>query len=286
MKSKTRIITSIVAISLSLALLSGCSRIIHRFLKEPIKTYTYTDDYPSLYADELRQIFGDYSISERRDCNIPGETCSCGYHQDEINYYEWTITYTDCCGQTLECILKNSRPLYAQQIGWLEDQLETHIYTQYVDEYYGNELNEEASYCFCFLGDFCNSISSSDDRDQYRFDTTRAYRESIEQEEVTIPLYSTSYSELVSGYPMIFSIHLVMGPDTTMTANEFVSISYDMADVLAEDIGDDLNMQVRTCDREHRGMDGFSILRGEYCEEYISNSLESTVFESYVGEYW
>lgn len=81
-------------------------------------------------------------------------------------------------------------------------------------------------------------------------------------------------------------IHLVMGPDTTMTANEFVSISYDMADVLAEDIGDDLNMQVRTCDREHRGMDGFSILRGEYCEEYISNSLESTVFESYVGEYW
>ena len=105
MRSKTRIITSIVAISLSLALLSGCSRIIHSFLKEPIKTYTYTDDYPSLYAD-----------------------------------------------------------------------------------------------------------------------------------------------------------------------------------VLAEDIGDDLNMQVRTCDREHRGMDGFSILRGEYCEENIS--LERTVFESYVGEYW
>ena len=64
----------------------------------------------------------------------------------------------------------------------------------------------------------------------------------------------------------------------------FVSISYDMADVLAEDIGDDFNMQVMTCDREHRGMDGFIILLGEYCEEYIS--LERTVFESYVGEYW
>lgn len=283
---RTRIITSIVAISLCLVLLSGCSEIVHSFHESPIKTYTYTDDYPALYSDELRQIFGDYSISERRDCNIPGETCSCGYHQDEINYYEWTITYTDCCGQSMECILKNSSPLYAQQIGWLEDQLETHFYTQYVDVYYGDELRENASYCFCFLGSFCNTVSSADDRDQYRFDTTRAYRESIEREEVTIPLYSMSYSELVSRYPMVFSISLVMDPDTTMSEDEFDSISYDMAAVLAEDIGDDLNMSVSTCDREHRSMNGFCILRGEICEHIGSEGLDRSVFESYVGEYW
>lgn len=69
---RTRIITSIVAISLCLVLLSGCSEIVHSFHESPIKTYTYTDDYPALYSDELRQIFGDYSISERRDCSIPG----------------------------------------------------------------------------------------------------------------------------------------------------------------------------------------------------------------------
>lgn len=283
---KTRIFTSIVAVSLCLVLLSGCSGIMNIFPGNHIKTYTYTEDYPVLYADELRQIFGDYSISERKDCHIPGETCSCGYHQDEINYYEWTITYTDCCGQTMKCILKNTGSLFVQQIGWLEDQLETHFYTQYVDRYYCDEIRENASYCFCFLGRFCNCISSTDDRDQYRFDTTRAYRESIEREEVTIPLYSMSYPELVSRYPMVFSIHLVMNPDTTMSEDEFNAVSYDMAAVLAEDIGNDLNMSVMTCDRERRSMNGFSILRGEIVEDIGSDGLNRKVFESYVGKYW
>lgn len=138
--------------------------------------------------------------------------------------------------------------------------LQIAYHTQYVDVYYGDELRENASYCFCFLGSFCNTVSSADDRDQYRFDTTRAYRESIEREEITIPLYSMSYSELVSRYPMVFSISLVMDPDTTMSEDEFDSISYDMAAVLAEDIGDDLNMSVSTCDREHRSMNGLDLI--------------------------
>ena len=259
---------------------------MHFFSGDSIKTYTYTEDYSVLYSDELSQIFGDYSISDRKDCNIPGETCSCGYHQDEINYYEWTITYTDCCGQKMECILNNRGSLYVQQIGWLEDQLETHFYTQYVYEYYGDALRENASYCFCFLGDFCNSVSSEDDRDQYRFDTTRAYRESIEKEKVTIPLYSISYSELVSNYPMVFSIHLVMDPDTTMREEEFDSISYHMAAALIKDIGNDLNMSVATCDKERCSMNCFSVLRGVICVDVGPEGLDRKVFESYVGEYW
>ena len=277
---RTRIFTSTVAISLCLVLLSGCFGVAHSH----IRTYTYTEDYPALYSDELRQIFGDYSISERRDRNIPGETCGCGYHQDEINYYEWTITYTDCCGQTMECILKNSSPIYAQQIGWLDDQLETHFYTQYVEVYYGDEIRQRVSYCFCSIGNFCNNDFSS--TAQYRSDTTTAYRESIEKEEVTIPLYSMSYSELVSRYPMVFYISLEMNPDTTMSEDEFNAISYDMAAVLAEDIGDDLNMFVMTSNRKRYTMNCFSILRGEICENLGPDGLDCSVFESYVGEYW
>lgn len=279
---RMRIFASIVVISLCIVLLSGCFGVEHSH----IKNYTYTEDYPALYSDELRQIFGDYSISERRACHIPGETCSCGYHQDEINYFEWTITYTDCCGQTMECILENSSPLCAQQIGWLEEQLQIHFYTQYVDVYYGDEIKNGVSYCYCSLGGFCNEISSADHRDQYRFDTTRAYRESIEKEEVTIPLYSMSYSELVSLYPMVFSIYLVMNPDTTMSEDEFVSVAYDMAAFLAEDIGDDLNMRVSVSNHEQRTKKVYNILRGEICEDIGFESLERAVFESYVGEYW
>ena len=71
-----------------------------------------------------------------------------------------------------------------------------------------------------------------------------------------------------------------------MSEDEFDSISYDMAAVLAEDSGDDLNMSVSTCDREHRSMNGFCILRGEICENTGSEGLDRSVFESYVGEYW
>ena len=278
---RKRIFTSIVAISLCLVFFTGCI-----VINTPIKTYTYTEDYPALYAEELRQIFGDYTISERMDRQIPGETCGCGHHQDEINYYEWTITYKDSCGQTMECVLNNSSPLYPQQLRWLEDQLETHIYTQYMSEYYGDELREGASYCFCFIGDICKSVRSWDDRDQYRFDTTRAYRESIENEEKIIPLFSMSYPELVSLYPMVFSISLVMDPDTTMSEDEFDSISYDMAAAIAEDIGDDLNVSVTTADRERYNIDRFCILRGEFPEDVYADGLDRAVFESYVGEYW
>ena len=80
--------------------------------------------------------------------------------------------------------------------------------------------------------------------------------------------------------------YLVMNPDTTMSEDEFVSVAYDMAAFLADDIGDDLNMRVSVSNHEQRTKKVYNILRGEICEDIGFESLERAVFESYVGEYW
>lgn len=280
---KRHILLSFAAAGLCLVLLSGCSGIMRIFEEDDFETFRYTEDYPTLYADELRQIFGDYTISNRYETHIAGETCSCGYHQDELYYYEWAITYTDCLGQEMKCVLNNKGSIYEQQIRWLEDQLEAHIKTQYMYAYYGDALREGATYCLCSLGDICNTISSAEDRD--RFDTGRAYVESLAQREETIQLSSTSYSELVSSYPILFSIYLVMDEETTMSDNEFDSNSYSMVQDLIDDIGDDLNLNVTVQDRERDTMSVFSVLRGEQLD-HLDQSLEAMVFDSYIGEYW
>jgi len=284
---KKLVIVILIVLSLCLAFLIGYPFISHRISHMTEKTYNYTDDYPVLYADELSQIFGDYSISAREECHIPGEHCGCGYNQDEVFYYQWTITYTDCCGQSMKCILKNSSSIYSQQLSWLSEQLQTHIETKYMSAYYGDNINNEQliSYCYCSIGNFCNSVSSDDNRSQYRFNKCNAYRKEIEKKEVIIPLSSMPYSKLISVYPMLFHITLSMAQNTTMSENEFNSISRNMADALASELGDDLNLHVFTEDRKRHTMAGFCIIHGKNVE-HLNQSFEAAVFESYVGRYW
>lgn len=282
MKKRSSVLS--ITLSIILVLFTGCyyrpDNPTHSH-----ESYSYTEDYPVIYADELRQIFGDYSISEREECYVRGADCSCGYHQDEIHYYQWTITYKDCCGQTMECVMKNSSPFYPQQFHWLDEQLEAHIYTQYISEFYGNNLQEQKSWCFCVIGDFCKEVSSTDYRSQYRFDTSEAYRKSIEQEERIIHLSSMSYDELISSYPMVFNINLVMNPDSTLSEEEFNSISDDMGATLAADLGEDFNAEIHNEDCEDNWIYWFCIVRGDIYY-HLDLNFESTVFESYVGEYW
>ena len=283
---KRHILLSFAAASLCIVFLTGCSGLMRIFIEEPIRTYRYTEDYPTLYADELHQIFGDFSISERMDSHIEGESCSCGYHQDEIYYYEWTVTYNDCIGQEMQCVLNNKGSIYEQQIRWLQDQLQTHISTQYLDAYYGDDLRERASYCYCFLGDFFNTISSETlEEDQYRYETGRAYREAVEQREEPIPLSSMSYSELVSSFPMVFSMYLVMDEEAIMSDNEFDSNAGAIVQDLIDEIGDDLNLHVTVQDRERDTMNVLNVLRGDI-QDHLDQDLDTLVFDSYIGEYW
>ena len=71
----------------------------------------HTDDYPVIYADELEEIFGTYSLGPLREEHMESED---GHLVRDS--YEWQITYHDACGRKIECSLNNYETLPAQQL--------------------------------------------------------------------------------------------------------------------------------------------------------------------------
>lgn len=263
--------------------------------RHKVEHRVYTDDYPTLYESELREIFGDYTLSERVEKHVDGEECGCGWVQDELDYYEWEITYRDACGQTMTCTMNNMRTLSYQQYEWLEDQIGTHFFTGYVERYFDELLWERGSYCFCFLGDFCNETTTQEHRN--RHDITRAYRKNLEESKETVPLYALTYSELFARYPIMLSISVQLD-DETMEEQDWEAHFIDAFDrleamtaAIAEEIGDGLNLNASVYSRAesialNRRDKRLYYLRGEQIEGVGPFSLDHKVFESYVGKFW
>lgn len=263
--------------------------------RHKVEHRVYTDDYPTLYESELREIFGDYTLSERVEKHVDGEECGCGWVQDELDYYEWEITYRDACGQTMTCTMNNMRTLSYQQYEWLEDQVGTHFFTGYVERYYDGLLWGRGSYCFCSLGDFVNSYSNKGEESP--MEIGKAYRKNLEQSEERVPLYALSYSDLLDRYPIVLSIFVQLD-DETMEERDWeahFSDAFDrleaMTAAIAEEIGDGLNLDASVYSRTesvalNRRDKGLYYLRGEQIEGVDPFSFDHKVFESYVGKFW
>jgi hypothetical protein len=260
-----------------------------------IKHLVYTDDYPTVYQEELKEIFGDYTLGERIEQHSEGEDCSCGYHRDTLDWYEWQITYRDACGQTMTCTMNNYQTLYYQQYEWIEDQIGTHFFTGYVERYYDGLLWGRGSYCFCSLGDFVNSYSNKGEESP--MEIGKAYRKNLEQSEDRVPLYALRYSDLLDRYPIVLSIFVQLD-DETMEERDWEAHFNDaacrleaMTAEMAEEIGDGLNLKAQVYSRAesvelNRRKTWIYYLRGEQIEGVDPFSLDHKVFESYVGKFW
>ena len=260
-----------------------------------IKHLVYTDDYPTVYQEELKEIFGDYTLGERIEQHSEGEDCSCGYHRDTLDWYEWQITYRDACGQTMTCTMNNYQTLYYQQYEWLEDQIGTHFFTGYVERYYDGLLWGRGSYCFCSLGDFVNSYSNKGEESP--MEIGKAYRKNLEQSEDRVPLYALRYSDLLDRYPIVLSIFVQLD-DETMEERDWEAHFNDaacrleaMAAEMAEEIGDGLNLKAQVYSRAesvelNRRKTWIYYLRGEQTKDVDPFSLDHMVFESYMGKFW
>ncbi|MBQ5991994.1 MAG: hypothetical protein IJL62_05540 [Clostridia bacterium] len=260
-----------------------------------IKHLVYTDDYPTVYQEELKEIFGDYTLGERIEQHSEGEDCSCGYHRDTLDWYEWQITYRDACGQTMTCTMNNYQTLYYQQYEWIEDQIGTHFFTGYVERYYDGLLWGRGSYCFCSLGDFVNSYSNKGEESP--MEIGKAYRKNLEQSEDRVPLYALRYSDLLDRYPIVLSIFVQLD-DETMEERDWEAHFNDaacrleaMAAEMAEEIGDGLNLKAQVYSRAesvelNRRKTWIYYLRGEQTKDVDPFSLDHMVFESYMGKFW
>jgi hypothetical protein len=249
-----------------------------------------------VFAEELETIFGDFTIGERTERHIDGEVCSCGYHQDTIDFYEWQITYTDACGQEMVCVLNNRQSLYYQQLQWLEDQIETHFFTNYVSPCFHDIIQESGSYCFCFIGRICFSYTGGNEEEYSHVEICTAYRDSIERHEELIPLASSSYPELFDMFPISLSVNIRLAdrmmPEDEWNQNYAAAVAKlgEMALSMADDIGSNLNLDasvysdVQTFDPGSRKTT-IHYLRGEYTE-ITGFDFGHAVFLSYVGKFW
>lgn len=254
-----------------------------------------TEDYPSVYANELKGIFGDFTLGGRAERHIEGEVCSCGYHQDSIDFYEWPVTYTDACGQVHQCILSNAETLPSQLFDWLTDQIAAHFYSQYVERLFEGRLRA-GSYCFCFIGRVCTIWTGGTQGEEYaHVETCDQWTENARRSGPLISLASLDYAEIFDRYPILLSIQVMLDDKDLAPVRwasnyeESVRLLNEMASGMADEIGSNLNLHA-TVYSEASCLSGTEkteifTLRGRPAQT-DSHSFEHAVFNSYKGKYW
>lgn len=270
--------------------------------RHKVEHLVYTDDYPTIYQNELKEIFGDYTIGERKDAHVDGETCGCGWYQDELDYFEWEIAYTDACEQPMTCTMNNMHSLSYQQVEWLKDQIEEHFWTNYVVPYFSEWMEQGSigvgSYCFCFIG----SISASwyNEETHGYLEIGEQYLENLQKSTDLIPLHALNYPEIFDRYPIELCINVRLSedgveeaewPERTMTAKKRLD---QMVAEITDEIGSELNLEA-TVGRDRLDIDQSTryytvrILRGEQYEpapNSVHEAFEYAIMDSYQGKFW
>lgn len=186
------------------------------------RPHVYTEDYPALYENQLRIMFGsDYETGEKRTVEIEAENCGCGYHAGGYIYDEWEITYKDQYGYPYTQILNNRESLEAQQLDWLKTQLSVYYKRKYLlnrfpegtfqdlsaDDYFGK------SYCFIFIGSPVSSYTS-DRKEEYektKENGNNYYRQlmqSLQDEQNMLHFYELDYETVFEAFPVTVSVDL------------------------------------------------------------------------------
>lgn len=252
-----------------------------------IEHLVYTDDYPTMYEAELRQIFGDYTLGPRTDRHIEGENCSCGYHQDTIDCWEWEISYSDCLGNSMTRTLNNRQSLSEQQVAWMKDQICDHFNSQYVKRHFGGLMNVTGSYCFCFVGEVCSSFSNGEEK--HNVNTCTEYLQALEKNKAPIPLSTLSYAELFDRYPMLISINIKLTKDgsgrTAERYKEARGLLDQMTAEMAGEIGTNLNLEATVYQGQIYRKTVY-YLRGQKTETTNGLDFGHEVFRSYQGKFW
>ena len=257
-----------------------------------VKHLVYTDDYPALYADELDQIFGTYSLGERVEKHIEGEDCSCGYHQDTLDFYEWQITYTDACGQEMHCTINNHESIYYQQYDWLESQIKQHIF----DETFFGALQPASHYLVIYIGDIVRATSGKEQWNN--METAEAFKKNLLESSDLLALSTMSYSEIFDRYPIIIGggiriEHQDVSADV-INANmtEAVLLMEDRINRLYSEIGDNLNISMLVYTNTRDPAVAQTDVRSRYIRgvqvdpQMGSSDYDNAVYESYVGKFW
>ena len=278
-----------------------------------IKTIYCTEDYPELYKEELRIIFGEnYRIGEKETITQEGEDCGCGFYMDTYIYDRWKVTYEDRLGQEYTQTLNNIDTLEDQQIKWLKEQLMQHYKKQFMIEYFEEGTLQELSveengrtHCFVFLGNPAKSSTSAEKEAYERAkEAGRIYwkqlLESLGNKENMIHLWELDYQQIFRDFPMYVSISLCID-DEELTGDEKAELvesvrekTLQMMEAINEESGYTCNLDVDLfCSWSEENLyDGkwkwqWYFLQGEPIETDIDfKGYTYELFDSYEGVFW
>lgn len=286
-----------IAVLLACIMTLTLAACIHR---HKIEHRVYTDDYPTLYQNELKEIFGDYTLGERKEQHVDGEEYCPHWTQDELDYYEWEITYRDACGQTMTRTMNNMHSFSYQQIEWLKDQIEEHFWTNYVVPYFGEWMEQGSigigSYCFCFIGRISASFYNEE---TYKYlEIGDQYWENLQNSTDLIPMHALSYPEIFDRYPIELCVNVRLSEDGVEEAEwpeRFTTAKARLDQMVAkitEEIGSELNLYA-SVGRNRLDIDQSTryytvrILRGEqYIPGSVDGDFERAIMDSYKGKFW
>lgn len=279
--------------------------------------HVYTDDYPTIYQNQLRIMFGpDYQIGEKKTIHIKAENCDCGFHTDGYLYNEWNITYEDQNGSVYTQTLNNRTDLAYQQLSWLQNQLSAYYKQKYflnrfpegtfqglsTDDYFGK------SYCFISIG-YPVSSYTSDLRDEYERTKEKGmnYKEqllkSLADDENLICFYKLDYANIFNTFPMYVSIDLSMDDPQLQGKEKELheeKLRNDILDIMEEINGDtndtaNLTLYISSDNGSCDLYDGsrswrYYILLGKPFEAKNSKNIQQSydwqLYYAYEGIYW
>lgn len=179
--------------------------------RHEIKHLVYTEDIPTVCADELRAIFGDnYTVGEREHIITEGEDCGCGFHADSCDYFSWEITYFDSQGNEYSQTLINTSDIYEQQAEWLRIQVEKYYVENLIHPAFDEGIiDKQRTFCHFSIGRNVLGFTYEQQQEWERISAIQEdYQSRLNSCREPIDLYNLDYSRVFSDYMSDMSIFL------------------------------------------------------------------------------
>ena len=307
-KCRKRVVIPVILVLAAVIAIGG--RILYvdsHYMQVPV--HLYEENYPEIYAEELRIIFGeDCEIGEKNTVFIEGDACSCGYVRPTLQYDTWEVTYHDRRGETFTQTINNGDSLESLQYSWLKSHLEQYYDKKYVIGYFDEGAFEELarkthSYVHIGVEGFNSTADKKAEHDrieagnqEYQKQLLAAYAD----RNTMLRLSELNYEEIYNHYPLIVTFYFNI--DDSELSEEKKAVhekavqdrALEMIQAIQSDTDDTCNLMVQVVSANGNDLyDGTSswryyILQGKQFEaegEPISSYGFAHAY-AYEGIYW
>jgi hypothetical protein len=185
----------------------------------------YEEDYTVKYSDVLDKMFSTgWSVTDKAEKRESVDGCE---HTDtrDIDYFVWSIEYTDINGTKNEFKLDNHTTLAYQVDNYLTKSIKEYYETEYFDKYYGDISVANRGVCVTFP----NPPLSTDDDITYDewdaiLDSVDSYEKSLAEVENAVDFSTLNPQKVFEAYPLNVYLYITLDDVSgdKLAGNKFV----------------------------------------------------------------